>query len=157
MKYLTAKTIAEIIYDSIHSGEIRLQNFYYKGFEADLFRLQNNGYIIEYEIKVSRSDFFKDFEKKDKHEQIKSGQRCNRFYFVVPTCLVKIAEVPDYCGLIYVNEHGKTSKIKRAKLLTNEKVSESFYKDLAVKLFYRLHGAKLELKKLKKPKQIKLF
>lgn len=157
MKYLTSKVIADIIQDSIHGTDICLKNFYYKGFEADFFRLQSNGYIIEYEIKTSRSDFFRDFLKKDKHEQIQSGQRCNRFYFVVPTCLVKIAEIPECYGLIYVNEKGEISQIKRAKLLSKEKVSESYYKELSMKLFFRLHSATLELEKLKKTKQTKLF
>lgn len=56
--------------------------------------------MIVYEIKTSRADFFHD-EKWMTY--LKYG---NEFYFVVPWKMVAPEEVPDQCGLIYVNKKG---------------------------------------------------
>lgn len=130
------------------------QNYFYNGFEADVLHILN-GKIYEYEIKISRSDFFKDFEKKDKHEKMQDGKMANRFYFVVPTCLVKIAEVPAQYGLIYVNELGEIRTVKRAKELHKENAGELFYMLLARNFMFRLiaeknKNAKLTAKKFGK-------
>jgi len=41
--------------------------------ETDFFVLQRSGICYEIEIKVSRSDFFADFKKKDKHDILRTG------------------------------------------------------------------------------------
>lgn len=41
----------------------------------------------------------------------------NKFFYVVPNGLVAKHEVPDYAGLIYVDELGRCTKIKDAKFL----------------------------------------
>lgn len=100
--------------------------------EADFLSVTGSSFIIEYEIKVSRSDFKADFKNKvNKHKRM-SGTPIdkkkymgydniakksiykdikevgkpfvNYFYFVVPRDLVSINEVPYYAGLIYVDE-----------------------------------------------------
>lgn len=47
--------------------EYKLQNTYVFNWECDFFGMSKSGYFIEVEIKISRGDFFKDFEK-DKHK-----------------------------------------------------------------------------------------
>lgn len=65
--------------------------------------------ITGYEIKVSRSDYFRDNKY---HLYL---QYCNEFYFVVPTGLLKKEEIPDDMGLIYYYpDTGKLLKKKRA-------------------------------------------
>jgi len=59
------------------------------------------------EVKVSRSDFLND--KKKKHRAKGMG---NYRLFCCPTGLIKMEELPDKWGLIYVNEKGKTTCIK---------------------------------------------
>lgn len=92
-------------------------NYYYGGYECDLFSLNKNLFTIEYEIKRSKADFNIDFKKNKtkyswtldqttivntKHELIESGKRTNRFYFVIKTDLE--VEIPKYAGLIMFSE-----------------------------------------------------
>jgi hypothetical protein len=149
---MTAKDISKALLESkMKSGGIIIENYFYNLFEADLLHVKDN-LIFEYEIKISRADFFKDFDKKDKHEKMQRGKMANRFYFVVPTCLVKIAEVPEMYGLIYVNELGQISTIKRAKELHKNLVGVNFYANLARNLMFRLHSEKVKHENLKSKK-----
>lgn len=111
-----------------HGYEIIIPNFYYGQYEMDLFRLMPSGYVVEYEVKMSRNDFRNDFKKAKikieggywhhhengvryedmpkvrvtKHDLIAAGQgACNRFFFVTPENLVKPEEIPAHAGLIY--------------------------------------------------------
>ena len=116
---MTAQEIQTAIIKQFHDKDLCMPNFYHGLWECDVFRLQPNGYIIEYEVKVSKSDFLADFKKKrsgiEKHKQIEKGGRCNRFYFVAPQGLVTVEDIPPYCGLI-VYEGGELKTLKRAKL-----------------------------------------
>ena len=135
-------------------NNIILPNFYYNKFEMDLFRLLPSGYIYEYEIKTSKSDFKKDFIKSDyqgiknKHDLIESGKLANRFYFVCPTDLIQIHEVPDYAGLIYDGN----KIIKPAKLIHKNLYPENKYKDLAISLAFRENNLRYKLRYLTKRK-----
>lgn len=57
-----------------------------------------NPLITIYEIKVSRQDFLRD------QKYMGYLQYCNQFYFVCPTDLIKLDELPDNVGLIYCRE-----------------------------------------------------
>lgn len=46
----------------------------------------------------------------------------NKFFYAVPKGLIKKEEVPDYAGLLYVDEFGNTTKIKDGKFLHKEKL-----------------------------------
>ena len=54
------------------------------------------------EVKVSRTDFLKD--KKKKHRSKGMGKRR---YYCCPAGLIKITEIPENWGLLYVSEKGK--------------------------------------------------
>lgn len=88
-------------------------------FECDVFELTKAGYFREYEIKVSRSDFFADRRKGVKTAVYESGkisgmkyrtkydmlanrtQSCpNQFFYCVPKGLIGIEDVPEWAGLI---------------------------------------------------------
>lgn len=81
--------------------------------EMDAIVINPSGYVTEFEIKVSRSDFFADFKKEHKHECYKNRGLVegdldslktkipNKFYYAVPKGLVKPEEVPEYAGLMY--------------------------------------------------------
>ncbi len=110
--------------------------------EMDLFKLTNSGYIYEYEVKISRSDFFNDFKKRIKgslkHNRFKEGNcTCNRFFFVVPQNLIKVEEIPAYAGLIYFLEDRRFHLIKNAPLIHKNKVKDNIYKQLAHSLSFR--------------------
>ncbi|APZ82881.1 hypothetical protein [Flavobacterium phage FL-1] len=46
----------------------------------------------------------------------------NKFFYVVPTGLISKEEVPEYAGLIYVDELGRCEKIKDGKFLHKDKL-----------------------------------
>lgn len=155
---MNSKEIGNLIIEKYKHIDICLPNYYYDGFEADVFRLTSKGQIVEYEIKLTKADFWADFKKSYKnskkelvvkHDSLKNGLRCNRFSFVVPSGLIDISDIPDYCGLIYVEENGLLKTIKNARLLHKESVNDSFYKYLSSKLYWRLKDANYEIKKLK--------
>jgi hypothetical protein len=147
---MTAKEIQKHLVEKYHDKEICLSNFYMGLWEADVFRLHDNGHYTEYEVKISRSDFFADFKKKRskklKHEEIQKGKRCNKFYFVVPEGLVKVEEVPVYCGLIYCTSVGLITK-RRAKQIHTNQIDSKYYKQLSKKLYYKIKDNKLHLPK----------
>ena len=112
---------------------------YYK--ETDLLLVQNNKYCIDIEVKSSRADFFADRKKIYKHSILKNGyftvdyryggkyeinepiytnNRPNKFFYCCPENLIKISEIPEYAGLIYILESGEIKKIKEAKFLHKE-------------------------------------
>lgn len=86
-------------------SDVVVHNFFLNAFEADMIRISDSGTMWEFEIKISRSDFFNDFKKrrygKVKHEQLKEGKlEPNYFCFVCPKGMIKKEEVPFYAGLI---------------------------------------------------------
>lgn len=52
------------------TADIVLPNFFYGNHEADLLRINNADFVYEYEIKISRADFFADFKKGKKHQDL---------------------------------------------------------------------------------------
>jgi hypothetical protein len=107
-------------------GEIMIPNFYHHGYEMDVFKLTKKQLVVEYEVKISRADFFNDFkkfhtdyglfdevklefmEKRDlyKHDLLVAGRAASSFFFVVPEGLVSKNEVPKHCGLMYFQLSG---------------------------------------------------
>lgn len=117
--------------------------------ECDVVSVSSSGYIYEYEIKISRGDFRKDFIK-EKHEYMAEGKSTRMrkgevqylspsyFSFVVPEGLVQPDEVPEYAGLIYMSERGTFEVVKKAPLLHKEKATDKFVRQLAHNLTCKL-------------------
>ncbi len=109
--------------------------FVFKGdWESDFFVQKQNGYSYEFEVKISRSDFFADKKKVSKHLILSSGKfieqkrlwnnnstshddkwtieeterehsfRPNKFFYVVPAGIITVDELPSYAGLFYYGE-----------------------------------------------------
>lgn len=118
---MNEKTIQNALYyfRSLRGHPVIVPNLQYGPGEADLLSVSRSGLVYEHEIKVSRADFKADFRcKKDKHLWLKNAKkwkgesermqkfkkypnyvfpRCaNYFYYVVPTDLVKLEEIPVY-------------------------------------------------------------
>lgn len=100
--------------------------YLFSDFECDILSYSKIRTLVEFEIKISRSDFFRDFKKSRKHELYQKGQTCpNKLYYVVPKGLVTADEIPyENYGLIYVSEDESIEVIRQAKLLTKNKLSE---------------------------------
>lgn len=125
---------------------ITLPNFYFGRYEMDLFCLTQKDLIVEYEVKISKSDFRADFLKSHfdngtrvmKHDLIRNGLRSNQFYFVAPCEIIDKEEVPSYCGLIHFNANlGNFKIVKRAPVLHHRNPDLAFYKNFARSLAFR--------------------
>jgi hypothetical protein len=67
---MTATEIIRAVRELYHNQEYKLNNTYWYGWEADFGCISSNGYITEVEVKISRSDFWADFKKVDKHRYL---------------------------------------------------------------------------------------
>ena len=176
------KSIQKNLEKRFDSGNIKytVGNLYLfkENWETDFLVVQKSGYCYEIEIKTSRSDFFNDFKKENKHLILNEGVymkkkyryhtdpetrkriseqyydrtewkfRPNKFYYCVPEGLIKVGEVPDYAGLMYVNSYGIVTTIKEAKFLHKEKLD--LIKKLCDKFYYYWKNARTRLDVLEK-------
>jgi hypothetical protein len=99
-----------------------------KDYEADFLMFMKKAskiYCTEYEVKIDHSDFLKDSQKVIKHNNYKNGILCpNYFYYIAPDGVISAEEVPEYAGLIEIDEK-RMRKTKRAPLLTEEEIDMS--------------------------------
>lgn len=119
--------------------------------ECDVLRITGSNLVYEYEIKVSRADFKAELRNKTKKHAVLRGKhktdphvwkhsgevnteevlqerwgsvgRANFFYFVTTKDLIKPEEIPDFSGLIYVDELGYQI-IKKAPKLHSFKATD---------------------------------
>lgn len=117
--------------------------------ECDVLSISKSDYIYEYEIKISRSDYKRDFIK-EKHTHMineKSTKTVkgevvyllpNYFTYVVPRDLISISEIPEYSGLIYFNEDLSFEVIKKPKLLHKTIANTEFIRKIAHNLSCKL-------------------
>lgn len=132
---------------SNHDHQFLNKYIYGHDWESDFFSVTKTGYCYEVEVKISRSDFKVDFNKfkhklfegrnetqvtkpaKIKRGRIRSKAKevnpqtvkmPNKFFFACPEGLIKLEEIPEYAGLIYVGEH-TTTVIKQAPFLHKNK------------------------------------
>lgn len=117
--------------------------------ECDVISVSKSDYIYEYEIKISKADFKKDFTKlkhtniiNEKSTSISKGEVVyllpNYFNFVTPRGLVELSDVPDYAGLIYMNDDFTFEIMRKPKLLHGTKASNEFIRKLAHNLSCKL-------------------
>lgn len=107
--------------------------FIYK-WECDYWAMTEAGETREFEIKISRSDYFAD-QKKDKH---KSLEGANFFYYVCPHGLIKKEEVDPKYGLMYISPQGRISIEKKPRRLNNNKFEN--WKMLANKFYWKFRA-----------------
>ena len=173
IKY-TEKQIQDVLEKHYDRGGIKytVSNLYLfkNNWETDFLLVQKtSGYCYEIEIKTSRSDFFNDFKKVEKHTILREGThqvkkyrykfdpetkktvtnhyyvtkewkfRPNRFYYCVPENLIKIEGVPEYAGLMYVIGD-KVKTVKEAKFIHKEKLD--LIKPLCDKFYYYWKNAR---------------
>lgn len=83
-------------------------NTHFYDWESDVLSVTRTGFVHEWEIKVSRSDFKADREKHrhavlTKSYSLRVVAQPNYFWYVTPPGLVNIDEVPDHAGLAYID------------------------------------------------------
>lgn len=76
---MNASNVAERIYKHFWNYEYKLFNTYVFDWESDFFAISKSSYVVEVEIKVSRSDFKADFKKEKHHlfESLRAGKKIN--------------------------------------------------------------------------------
>jgi len=136
--------------------------------ECDFFHLTKAGYMIEHEIKVSRSDFFADAKKSKftginrskefpkgredfKHQFLSQGHEHGprEFWFVVPDGLISLDEIPDFAGLktarkveMSGNSYVATKVVKKAPFLHKEKAPQHIREHALSVCYYRYWNEK---------------
>ncbi len=121
-------------------------NIYYFAWESDLLIITRSGYVWEIEVKVSKSDYKADFNKRlpyfiegnsYKHNILsnKKGNIPNRFYFAAPAGIIDTKTLPKYCGLIEYNVMHRI--VKQAPILHRNDVIN--YKLLFERMYWRHH------------------
>lgn len=121
--------------------------------ECDVLAISKADLIYEFEVKISRSDFRKDFTKEHKHrlllerkgiskyDKYKNGKRLdeqvswfnipNYFSYLVPKDLISVEEVPEYAGLIYIYDDYKTIEwVKRPPKLHDHRADDSLIRSI---------------------------
>ena len=113
--------------------------------EADVLSATKSGLLVEWEIKISRSDFFADFKKR-KHVLYQDKFFIERYcaayfnYVVSENTGIGVDDIPKYAGL-WVLKDGKYpyfSVIKRAPMLSKRKVSDKDNKKLLSTMSWRM-------------------
>ena len=94
---MTEHSIAKRLFNKWLSSDTVAHNVKFFDFESDVLALKPSGYLIEYEIKLTVSDFRADFKKRrgsksrydhrekvTRHNYLLKGHGANRFYYVMP-------------------------------------------------------------------------
>lgn len=126
--------------------------------------------VVEFEFKVSRSDYLADFKKMylqdeivgNKHVLLQAGSLVtNRFYFVMPEGLIHFRELPLHCGLIFFRKTCLKTPggaypgisfhvVERAPILHMNRPDEALLQKLVVAQGKRIHQIMLGLAGLSK-------
>lgn len=97
---------------------------YIFGGECDVLSINKNGFVTEFEVKVSRSDFKAEAKKEGKWINFKMKKETatpNYFYYVCPSGLINENEVSDFAGLIWFTEEGWLLTQKKAPFIHKHK------------------------------------
>lgn len=135
---MTAKDISLPIQKYYHRLGNTLQICGYSGmnfFMPDILIITRAGLAIDVEVKISRSDFKADF-KKWKHwnfANLADVGNTNYFFFACQKGLIKLEEIPEYAGLIYVDGE-QVEIIKKAPRLSKIKVTPDLIRSIACSL-----------------------
>lgn len=156
---MNAKDIERYLENKYCNAEYTVPNVYFFNWESDFLVVQKSGLILEVEIKVTTGDFRADFLKREKHKILRdkestcfvNGEETNRpiktyfypnkFFYCCPEGLIKPEEVPEYAGLLYVNEFGGIKEVKKAPYLHKDKLDYS--KRLITKFYYGYKESKV--------------
>jgi len=150
---MNATYINKILWSHYSASEYKLCNTFVFDFESDFMCISKSGYVIECEVKVSRSDYFCDFNKKNYHnkkhdllQDINKKYKPNKFFFVTPKGLIKKEEIPPYAGLIEI-ENGCIYFTKQAPFLHKEALlfNLKFVRNLMDKFYWRTNNLRYQL------------
>jgi hypothetical protein len=162
---LTERDIQEYVrrYASAHHHPCIIPNIFMYKWECDMLSVTRSGYTHEFEIKTSYADFKNDFDKTYKHQVLKNGyvevhnynntidkikkRRPNYFWYVCPSDIIPISELPEYAGLRYIvnleDTDTRYSKlIKKPPLLHHDKINNEELMHITQSFTNRYFGEK---------------
>ena len=160
---MTESEIIKVLWNQYGAGQTAGHNMYYYAFESDFLVLRDSGTVIEYEIKLSKSDYNAGLKKrqclhrKDKkrrvkmrysgqkpitrHEYLQAGYGANMFYYVAPESVLNSVDLPEWAGFIEARERGDgriaTQINKRAPKLHKKKASDNLKKKILTSIYYK--------------------
>lgn len=123
-------------------------------YECDVCEVTDAGYLREYEIKLSRRDFWADSYKGmapgrlSKHEKLRMRADVgpSQFWFIIPVGLVPVDQVPDFAG-VYTVQWNSTSPWKSTFLekrpaprLHSHKVDARMRQRMIGTAYWRFHS-----------------
>lgn len=133
--------ILDLQYLSRNACKYLIHNLFVFDWESDYLAITKAGLIHEVEIKISKHDFKN--ESKNKSAKFALFESRNEstmipdfFYYCVPENLISVEEVPEYAGLLYVNDYGFLTTPKSAPRLKKEK-TELTKLNLTDKFYFR--------------------
>lgn len=152
---MTVFEIQMMLYKSITGCQLMAPNIYlWDEFESDFISVTNAGYIREFEIKLSLSDFYNDAKKNDrytgiaKYDWLLSGKGPNEFYYLFEDGTIPDEKIPEWAGIAKIMDVKKSHcgtpytvkecVIRRsAKRLHNNKITTQKENVLYKSLYYR--------------------
>jgi hypothetical protein len=161
---MTARTIIGALVQNRYRRHFCLPNYTpAKWWECDVFELTKSGYMREYEVKVSRSDFFADKSKtrevfhgwlkprteENKHDLIAAGdpRGPSLFWYVTPAGLIQPSELPVWAGLIEIVEGSLAEReIVAAPRIHREKCRDGVRKHALSVCYWRMHFLRSQTK-----------
>lgn len=131
--------------------------------EADLFFIRSSGFCDEIEVKVSRSDFLADKNKRVHYRQSESNEwywkenglefapytktkydalvdgdmMANYFWYAIKEGIGGIDDIPKFAGLITVNESGSVRVLRAPDRLHKRKLTDADKYKISKKCCYR--------------------
>lgn len=123
----TSEITRELVKMEVKTGrELVMPNYTPEGWwECDVASISDAGFLTEYEVKVSRGDFMRDFKKEkyiggasmEKHDRLMlDNPFIKEYWFVCPAMMIQEKEVPSYAGLIYASREQNDWAIGRVVL-----------------------------------------
>lgn len=125
--------------------------------EADMISVTGSGYIHEYEIKISKSDFKADF-KKPKHKIFLGENKSHKhfpsyFWYVTYGFEIDETDIPKYAGWIKMSQRGESKtlcygEIKKAPKINNYKLTEKMREKIYKNMFWKYWNIRDKERKL---------
>lgn len=120
--------------------------------ECDLFIVRRSMYAIEVEIKISKSDLLKDFEKV--HGHIDTKNRIREFHYAMPIKLYEQCKdfLPKDCGIIVCEKkiNYKKKEIVKARVIRKSKINSTARKLTEIEYLKLLRLGCLRIYSMKK-------
>lgn len=129
-------------------SEFSVSNVFFFGgknrIESDIISVTKTGYLVEYEVKISRADFLADRKKtKWKTYKFQYNKAPKHFYYLLPENTARLEELPSFAGLIeFTEENGiyNFTTIKKPQILNRLKATDTEVYTLLKKLYYKSLG-----------------